>query len=108
MPCYDHRDQEPRIIYSGEADPTIEDALNDKIARLNQKVAKLEASLCAMMTELEDTGLLHGVITKASRHGLIDLMKFWEDHNKSDTARVAKKLHEFSVHEQAILKELLK
>lgn len=104
MPCYTMYDDE-ELRSRG---PRIEN--QDKLAELydaKKRVSELEASLCALITEIRNEGLAEVVLVRASRHGLIDLMKFWKEHESSDVARLSAELHKFSVHEQEILKTLL-
>ena len=69
---------------------------------------KLEASLCALITELEKRDIANEVIAQASRSGLIDLMSFWKEHKQEDETKLANKLHTmFSEHEQELIKKIL-
>lgn len=105
MPCYDGRDRENvRTEYINGVDPS---PYEYKIRNLNDQVQKLEAGLCAIITELEKNGIADRVITQASKSGLIDLVDFWVNHSKEDDTRLSKELHKFSEHEQAVLKRLL-
>ena len=85
--------------------------LHDEIFELrNQKDRndKLEASLCALITELEKRNIANEVIAQASRSGLIDLMGFWEEHKQEDETKLANKIHTmFSEHEQEVIKKIL-
>lgn len=115
----------PNIIkLEGEHGETI-DRLNnqiidihDKNIRLRGKIEdlkkqkdrndKLEASLCALITELEKRDIANEVIAQASRSGLIDLMGFWEEHKQEDETKLANKIHTmFSEHEQEVIKKIL-
>lgn len=80
---------------------------SSEISILNDKNNKLEASLCALISELVKRGLADEILPEASRKGKIDLMAFWEKHNAEDRTRLAVALHKFSVHEQEILREIL-
>lgn len=99
MPCYDARDHEPRII-DNPAD-------KKQIQLLNKTVDYLEASLCAIITELEKRNIANEIIPEASRKGLVDIMSFWNRHKHEDIVRLRQELHNYSVHEQDILRELL-
>jgi hypothetical protein len=80
----------------------------DKLEKEEDRNDKLEASLCALITELEKRDIANDVISQASRSGLIDLMKFWEEHKQEDETRLANKIHKmFSEHEQEVIKKLL-
>lgn len=80
----------------------------DKLEKEKDRNDKLEASLCALITELEKRDIANDIISQASRSGLIDLMKFWEDHKQEDETRLANKIHRmFSEHEQEVIKNLL-
>jgi hypothetical protein len=106
MPCYDSRDHEPRteVKYIKGLSP---DEVNKKLFKLKDKVAKLEAGLCAVINELEKKGIANEILSQASKSGLIDLMEFWEKHSKEDEARLAKKFHEFSEHEQDLIRKMI-
>lgn len=105
MPCYDPRGRgEVRTEYVNGVDPY---PLKSTIVGLREEISKLEGGLCAIITELEIRNIASEVISQASKSGLIDLMSFWEEHKKDDKTRLAKELHKFSEHEQAVLKELL-
>ena len=92
MPCYDDRDRKDvRTEYVNGVDPT---PYKYKIDNLKDKVKRLEAGLCAIITELEKREIANEVISQASKSGLIDLMEFWEQHSKEDEARLAKKFHQ--------------
>jgi len=104
MPCYDGRDSEPRVVYQNGVDPQ---PLKYEISQLEDKIKRLEAGLCAIISELEKKGIANEIISQASKSGLVDLMAFWSAHSKEDETRLAKELHKFSEHEQEILKTLL-
>lgn len=95
MPCYDPR---------SDVDPT---PYKTEIDQLKNVIDSLEAGLCAVITELEQRGIAYEILSHASKRGLIDLMSFWEKHSLKDEVRLAKELHKFSEHEQAILKKLI-
>lgn len=106
MPCYDGRERENvRTEYINGVDPR---PYNHEINNLIDKVAQLEASLCAIITELEKKGIANEVISQASKSGLINLMEFWDKHSKEDEARIAKKFHSFSEHEQDVIRKMVK
>ena len=105
MPCYDPReDEHVRVEYVYRDSPES----SEKINELTDRNKKLEAGLCAIITELEKRGIANEVISRASKSGLINLMDFWYQHSKEDEVRLAKEIHKFSEHEQAIIKKLLK
>ena len=104
MPCYSDYTEKPKnVIYQDRDNP------DDKkrIAELTDQNRRLEAGLCAIITELEERNIADKIISQASKSGLIDLMDFWRKHSKDDESRLAEKLHRFSEHEQKILKRLL-
>jgi hypothetical protein len=103
MPCYDPRDNEPRIVYQDRDNP--ED--KRKIVKLIDQNRRLEAGLCAIITELEKRDIANEIIPQASKSGLVNLMDFWMNHSKEDETRLSNELHKFSEHEQTILKKLL-
>lgn len=103
MPCYDDRSARGETIYVDN--PRDKEA----VRQLTDKCSSLEAGLCAILNELESRGIAGEVAASASRHGLIDIMGFWNHHSKDDEARIAKSLHDnFSVDEQAVIRKLLK
>lgn len=104
MPCYDGRDNEPRIVYQNGVNP---EPFKYEISRLRDRINWLEAGLCAIITELEKKNIANEVISQASKSGLTDLMSFWHQHKNEDVTRLAKELHKFSEHEQVILRRLL-
>lgn len=105
MPCYDGRDRENvRTEYINGVNP---EPYQYEIRKLKDQVKRLEAGLCAIITEIQKEGIADRVITQASKSGLIDLVGFWANHSKEDEVRLSKELHKFSEHEQAVLKRLL-
>ena len=78
-----------------------------EIIKLTDKVNRLEAGLCAIISELERKGIANEIISQASKSGLINLMDFWEAHSKEDETKIARALHHFSEHEQIVMKKLL-
>ena len=81
---------------------------NEDLKKQKDRNDKLEASLCALITELEKRDIANEVISQASRSGLIDLMGFWEEHKQEDETKLANKIHTmFSEHEQEVIKKLL-
>ena len=103
VPCYDGREREQvRTQYINGVDP---EPYNYKISNLTDQVAKLEAGLCAIITELEKKGIANEVISQASKSGVINLMDFWKKHSKEDEARLANKFHQFSEHEQEVIRK---
>ena len=104
MPCYDGRENNVKVVYQNGVDP---EPYESKIRSLTNKLNWFEASLCALITELENRGIADEIISQASKSGLIDLMDFWDKHSKQDETKLSKELHKFSEHEQAILKRLL-
>jgi hypothetical protein len=110
MPCYDPIYGEPsrnketiREIITKVDNP--ED--KQEIIKLTDTVKRLEAGLCAIISELERKGIANEIISQASKSGLINLMDFWENHSKEDETKMARALHHFSEHEQIVLKKLL-
>jgi len=101
MPCYDARDDEPKIVYENGVSP-------DLLEAEKQKTLKLEAVLCAIFNEVKRRGILEDVVSEASRNGLIDVMSFYEKHRADDIAKIASDLHKrYSKDELAIVKQLL-
>ena len=81
---------------------------NEDLKKQKDRNNKLEASLCALITELEKRDIANEVIAQASRSGLIDLMSFWKEHKQEDETKLANKLHTmFSEHEQELIKKIL-
>lgn len=106
MPCYDGRDNVyQRTEFVNGVDPA---PYNLIIINLTDQVKTLEAGLCALITELEKRGIANEVISQACKSGLIDLMSFWEEHSKEDEARLAKKFHQFSEHEQEVIIKMVR
>ena len=101
MPCSDSGG--PHDFWQDES----REWMSEKI-RLNSKITSLQSGLCAVINELEKRGITHEVLLSASKNGQINLLQFWEDHLKSDEARIAVMLHsQFSDDEKKIIKKLL-
>jgi len=79
----------------------------EKIKELILENNFLEASLCAIFTELEKEGILDRIIFRASKNGTINIMDFWDKHKRKDEVRLFDELNKFSEHEKQILKKLL-
>jgi hypothetical protein len=79
----------------------------EKIIQLKDEVKRLEAGLCAIISELERLEIANQIISQASKSGLINLMDFWAGHSNEDESRIARALHQFSEHEQIVMKKLL-
>lgn len=111
MPCYDPQHNSSSINYKTEYidRPVMIDNPLDKslILHLEDKVKNLEAALCAVFSELERRKIANEIISQASKSGLINLMDFWLKHSEEDETKMAKALHNFSEHEQIIIKKLL-
>ena len=108
MPCHDGRENvrtEYITEYINGVDP---EPYNYKIKNLKEEVSRLEAGLCAIITELEKKGIANEVISQASKNGLINLMEFWEKHSKEDESRLSKKFHSFSEHEQDLIRKMVR
>lgn len=102
MPCYDGRESERTVFVDRDNPEHLK-----HIAELTQSNKWYEASLCALITELERKGIANEIMSQASKSGLINLMDFWKEHSKEDETRLAYELHKFSEQEQVILKKLL-
>lgn len=74
---------------------------------IQRRSKKLEASLCAIISELEKKGIAGEVLRKASRGGQINLTRFWSEHQKKDEARLQQEFRKFSGHEQTLLKKMI-
>ena len=114
MPCYDGRENTPRVIYeTGIAPETLEaakkklQAIESKCEKISNENEILTAMICALINELERREIAPQVIAEASRNGLINIMAFYKGHKGDDIARLAFELHKYSKDEQAILKTLL-
>ena len=88
MPCYDAQSAE-------------EDRENRELVR------KYEATLCAIIKELEDMDIDEEVMTRAGLNGEIDLFDFWRKHSQRDTAKIARILTKLSPHERLLMLRLL-
>lgn len=72
-----------------------------------KRIKHLEASLCAIISELEAQNLTTQVIPAASEHGDIDLLEFWNKHKEEDETRILIKLREYSRHEIELVKKMI-
>lgn len=105
MPCYDNRD---RISTPGRRMAFNDSGLSpSEMLMATDRINWLEAALCAVFNELERRGVASSVAAEASRSGLIGIIDFWNEHQKSDESRIAAALHGFSKDEQAIIKRIL-
>jgi len=101
MPCYDPRGTTKTVtIYESGVSPS-------ELARMVDTAQRYQAMLCALINELEARGIAANVVAEASRKGLVDIISFWEEHSKSDEARLANELHKYSKDEQEILRKIL-
>lgn len=116
MPCSDpFRDMPSYNINEGYSTPqyvTREVIVDNQetIHELNKQkrlVGQLEASFCAVLTELEKLGIVNQVLQKASRNGLMNLVELWENHKKDDESRISKDLLKYSKHELELIKKIL-
>ena len=109
MPCYDPFNSPSNNRETIRETIVKVDNPQDKqeIIKLTDTVKRLEAGLCAIMSELDRKGIANEIISQASKSGLINLMDFWEAHSKEDETRIARALHHFSEHEQIVMKKLL-
>lgn len=106
MPCYDSRDNEKVVVYKDRY-PEV-DELKSSLDKHVKYAVNIDAALCAILNELEQLNILEKVIVNANRHGLIDIVSWWDEHKKSDRSRLTKELHGYSVDEQRVLYSLLK
>ena len=110
MPCYDpfHGETSRNKETIREIITKVDNPEDKKeIIKLTDTVKRLEAGLCAIISDLERKGIANEIISQASKSGLINLMDFWENHSKEDETKMARALHHFSEHEQIVLKKLL-
>ena len=107
MPCYDSRSNESRVVYVDKLQPEV-DGLNKALSEHKNYSMQIDAAMCAILNELEQRNIIEGVIVQASRHGLIDIVGWWETHKQDDKSRLTKSLHNYSVDEQRVLFNLLK
>jgi DNA-binding MarR family transcriptional regulator len=110
MPCYDPfngNDSGKRIEYKEIIKKVDNPKDKQEIIKLTDTVKRLEAGLCALISELDRKGIANEIISQASKSGLINLMDFWEAHSKEDETRIARALHHFSEHEQIVMKKIL-
>ncbi len=110
MPCYTPT---PMDMYETAEKQTqrINKELKDaelKLSEYKDYSMKIDAAMCAVLNELEQRGIIESVIINASRHGLIDIVGWWESHKKDDKARITKALHSFSIDEQKLMLDMLK
>lgn len=97
-----------RIVYRDNPTHREENkGLKIEIVSLKESRKSLEAGLCAIISELEKRGIANEIISDANKNGMINLSDFWAHHSQEDETRLAVKLHEFSEHEQEVLKRLL-
>lgn len=72
-----------------------------------EKIHKLDACLCAILTELEKIGIDEKIIEIASIEGKIDLSKHWKNHKIKDEVRLKTDLEKYSNHEIDVIKKII-
>ena len=111
MPCQDNYSSDSKGFYRNNPAYVYKDNPEHLkiIQDLNKQIYWLEASLCALITELgkESKIKANKILLNASKNGGIELLDFWASHNKSDETRISIALNSFSKHEQDIIKKLL-
>lgn len=116
MPCGDNRSDSSyqQGFHDGQSsvsDITTTDASgfihSDRSKVLNDRCKKLEAMLCALLTDLEERNIAFHVIASASRNGDVNIVEFWVRHLESDESLMAEKLLSFSSQEISTIKKLL-
>jgi hypothetical protein len=95
--------------YTQDAEES-EISLRQTIESNKHRIRYLEACLCAIISELESRGLANDVILDAENNGgALGIRLFWEEHSKSDVARISQNFtKQFSKQEQKLLKKLIK
>lgn len=78
-----------------------------QLTELKKENNFLEAALCAVLSELENTNLYNKIVPEANQNGMIDIDAFWIIHRYKDEERLKCELDKFSEHEKEILKKLL-
>jgi len=110
MPCYTPT-YEDMYASTEKQNQRINKELQESEARSDEYKdysLKIDAALCAVLNELEQRDIIESVIVSASRHGLIDIVGWWESHKKDDKSRLTSLLHKHSVDEQRVIFDLLK
>lgn len=79
----------------------------DRTQQNLEKIAYLEACLCALTSELLLVKGGTALIEKAEENGKVDIKKFIQEHKISDARRLSKILEGLSVHEIDLLKTIL-
>jgi tellurite resistance-related uncharacterized protein len=115
--CYDRYERGQEPIEIDWQKQTIPDNYQEKypikmeeikqLAVLKRENNYLEAALCAILTELENKKLLQSIADAASKNGMIDIYRFWDEHKSKDEERLKAELDKFSEHEKEIIKKLL-
>jgi len=104
MPCNNGQHDCNKIYVESDHSKAIGSYL-DKVLADN---ARLEASICAIVSELEADGIADDILSRATAKGDIDLSKFWTKHKNKDVSRMQAALRKFSDHEIEIIKRILK
>jgi hypothetical protein len=106
MPCFSERSHDNHMGFA-RGRKEISDEMIKKVVAKQAEVDRLEAALCAVLTELSQREIFTSVITTASRHGLIDLVTWWEHHKQDDKSRLTSVLHKYSIDEQKVMFKIL-
>ena len=104
MPCSDGRDRDYKVVYEDRDNPETE----RKLRECEELCIKLEASLCALINEINRVGLdVESILISAGENGKVNIIEFWKDHQQHDRERLALELEKFSKDELDMIKELL-
>jgi hypothetical protein len=106
MPCYSNQEEASRTVYEyrNGVDPR---PYESAISNLKDRGKWLEGALCAIITELESRNISSEIISDASKNGMLDIAKFWNEHKGDDISRLMNDISKFSEHEKEIIKNLL-
>lgn len=98
MPCYDP---------GYRSDSSYNNGLTYEEQKKLNKIDKIEAQLCALLTELEKSNNLQ-IVKDAEKNGKVSIIEeFHKDHKVKDSNRIDALLNNLSQHEIDMLKEKL-
>jgi len=100
MPCSDNGETEYRAGYVHK----------DTLKAAEGRAMSAEAAVCALIRQLEEDNSIDDVnafLKAASKAGDINIVKWWEKHQKADLNRLDNLLRGLSDHEKEMLKDLL-
>lgn len=110
MPCYDPRDNEPKVRYVDrvvQSDGREIEALTKDLRSALKELNKNTAIACALINEIRKQPNATDIINNAATNGQVDVIGFYKEHLPEDEKRIMEFLAPLSQDEVALLKKML-